>query len=136
MKIELPGLKKQQQLIFEESTKAAIEQLKKNLKAPVIPGQTEVDESKYPRTHLLREHEGWEPPHQDIIGAYFRHFQQHFPDYNTDAKLADLLGLTSDRRVREYKSASRTIPYGVWRHFLVLTGRAPQEIIEVKAFMG
>ena len=136
MKIEMPSIKKQQQLIFEQSTKAGIEQLKKNLKAPVIPGQTEVDENKYPRTHLLREHEGWEAPHQDIIGAYFRHFQSHFPDYNTDGKLADLLGLTSDRRVREYKSASRTIPYGLWRKFLVMTGRAPQEIIEVKAFMG
>ncbi len=136
MKIQLPGIKKQQQIIFEESTKAAIEQLKKNLKAPAIPGQTEIDEHQYPRTHLLREHEGWEPPHQDIIGAYFRHFQQHFPDYGTDAKLAALLGLTSDRRVREYKSAARVIPYGVWRHFLVLTGRAPQEIIEVKSFMG
>lgn len=136
MKIELPGIKKQQHIIFEESTKAAIEQLKKNLKAPVIPGQTEIDESKYPRTHLLREHEGWEPPHQDIIGAYFRHFQEHFPDYGTDGKLAALLGLTSDRRVREYKSASRVIPYGVWRLFLVLTGRAPQDIIEVKCFMG
>jgi len=136
MKIELPSITQQQKTIFEENTKAAIDQLKKNLKAPVIPGQTEIDESQYPRTHLLREHEGWEPPHQDIIGAYFRHFQQHFPDYNTDGKLAALLGLTSDRRVREYKSAARTIPYGVWRHFLVLTGRAQQEIIEVKAFMG
>jgi hypothetical protein len=136
MKIELPDIQKQQRFIFEESTKEGIAQLKKNLKAPVIPGQTEVDENKYPRTHLLREHEGWEPPHQDIIGAYFRHFQQHFTDYGTDAKLADLLGLTSDRRVREYKSASRTIPYGLWRKFLVMTGRAPQEIIEVKAFMG
>ncbi len=132
----MPSIKQQQHIIFEESTKAAIDQLKKNLKAQVIPGQTEIDESNYPRTHLLREHEGWEPPHQDIIGAYFRHFQSHFPDYNTDGKLAALLGLTSDRRVREYKSASRTIPYGVWRKFLVMTGRAPQEIIEVKAFMG
>lgn len=136
MKIDLPDIKSQQRFIFEESTKKSIDQLKMNLKAPVLPGQTEVDESKYPRTHLLREHEGWEPPHQDIIGAYFRHFQKHFPEYGTDGKLGALLGLTSDRRVREYKSASRTIPYGVWRHFLVLTGRAPQEIIEVKAFMG
>jgi hypothetical protein len=136
MKINLPSIKDQQRIIFEESTKASIEQLKNNLKAPVLPSQTEVDESQYPRTHLLREHEGWEPPHQDIIAAYFRHFQQHFSDYSTDAKLASLLGLTSDRRVREYKSAARVIPYGVWRDFLVLTGRAPQEIRAVLAFMG
>lgn len=136
MKIPLATIADQQRYIFKVSIDDSINKLKKNLKAPVIPGPTEVDESKYPRTHLLREHEGWESPHQDIIGAYFRHFQNHFPEYGTDAKLAALLGLTSDRRVREYKSASRTIPYGVWRHFLVLTGRAPQEIIEVKAFMG
>jgi hypothetical protein len=136
MKIALPSIANQQRFIFEESTKKSIEQLKINLKAPVIQGQTEVDENKYPRTHLLREHEGWEPPHQDIIGAYFRHFQTHFPDYGTDAKLAGLLGLTSDRRVREYKSAGRTIPYGVWRLFLVMTGRAPQEIIKVFSFMS
>jgi hypothetical protein len=136
MKIQMPSIKQQQKIIFEQSTKAAIDQLKKNLKAPELPGQTEVDESQYPRTHLLREREGWEPPHPDIIGAYFRHFQSHFPEYNTDGKLAALLGLTGDRRVREYKSGDRTIPYGVWRYFLVLTGRAPQEIIEVKAFMG
>lgn len=136
IKIPLASISDQQRYIFKVSTEASLDILKKNLKAPVIPGQTEIDESRYPRTHLLREHEGWEPPHEDIIGAYFRHFQQHFPDYGTDAKLAALLGLTSDRRVREYKSGDRTIPYGVWRHFLVLTGRAPQEIIEVKAFMG
>lgn len=136
MKIQLPSIKQQQQIIFEESTKAAIEQLKKNLKAPVIPGQTEIDENDYPRTHLLRKDEGWEAPHPDVIGAYFRHFQSNFPEYGTDGKLAALLGLTGDRRVREYKSGFVKIPYGVWRHFLVITGRAPQEIIEVKAFMG
>ncbi|KPY67013.1 Uncharacterized protein ALO94_05204, partial [Pseudomonas syringae pv. spinaceae] len=30
----------------------------------------------------------------------------------------------------------RKVPYGVWRHFLVLTGRAPQDIIPVLAFMA
>jgi hypothetical protein len=136
MKIVLPDIPKQQAMIFEEAAKDGIAQLKANLKAPRISPQTEIDEGQYPRTHLLREQEGWEPPHQDIVAAYFRQFQQCFPQYNTDGKLAALLGLSSDRRVRAFKSGSKTVPYGVWRHFLVMTGRAPQEIIPVLAFMG
>lgn len=135
MKIKLPSISEQQKFIFEESTKEAIRILKNNLKAPHYSGQTEIDESKYPRTHLLREKEGWEPPHQDIIGAYFRNFQSLFPEYNTDKKLADLLGLSSDRRVREYKSGARTIPFGIWRKFLVITGKAPQDVLEVLAYI-
>ncbi|MNF91199.1 hypothetical protein D3C84_737920 [compost metagenome] len=136
MNIELPAISEQQAFIFEAATKEAVVQLKANLKAPRLPSQTEVDESQYPRTHLLREAEGWEPPHRDIAGAYFRHFQSHFPEYGTDAKLAGLLGLSSDRRVRAFKDGSKSPPYGAWRRFLVLTGRAPQEIFPVLAFMA
>ncbi|MES2207311.1 MAG: hypothetical protein V4525_11040 [Pseudomonadota bacterium] len=134
--IELPSIQEQQKFIFEESAKLAIKTLKENLKAPILPAQNELDESLYNRSHLLRENEGWKAPHPDIIACYFRHFQKHFSDYNTDSKLADLLGLSSDRRIREYKNGDRTIPYGVWRRFLVITGRAPQDIIPVFAFMG
>lgn len=136
MKIKLPSLSEQQKLIFEESTKEAISILKVNLKAPVYPGQDEIDESQYPNTHLLREREGWAPPHPDTVGAYFRHFQEHFPDYNTDQKLADLLGISSNRRIREFKSGDRGVPYGIWRKFLVMTGRAPQDVIKVFGFMA
>ena len=136
MKIKLPNIDEQQKIIFEESTKEAIAVLKKNLKAPRYPRQEEIDEDQYNRTHLLKEEEGWEAPDPDIIGAYFRHFQCHFSDYDTDRKLADLLGLSSDRRVREYKSGARKIPYAVWRNFLVLTGRAPQCVMEVKGYLG
>lgn len=136
MVIELPDIATQQAMIFEEGTKAAIAQLKANLDAPRVSPQTEVDESQYPRTHLLREREGWEPPHPDVIGAYFRHFQSHFKEYGTDAKLADLLGLSTNRRVRAFKEGSTPVPYGVWRHFLVMTGRVPQDVIPVLAFMA
>lgn len=136
MKITLPSIRDQQKAIFAASTKAAIEQLQKNLQAPELPPQTEVDETLFPRTHLLKENEGWEPPSPEIIAAYFRHFQSHFPEFGTDKQLARLLRLSSDRRVREYKSGDRTIPYGVWREFLTLTGRAPQDIVAVLAFMG
>jgi hypothetical protein len=70
------------------------------------------------------------------VGAYFRHFQAHFPEHGTDAKLAALLGLSSDRRIREFKNGSRKVPYGIWRSFLVLTGRAPQDILPVLGYMA
>lgn len=136
MKIELPSIAKQQAAIHQAATQQAIEQLKANLDAPHLPPQTEVDEAAYSRSHLLREREGWEPPHPDIVGAYFRHFQAHFEQYNSDAKLAALLGLSGDRRVREFKQGRRSVPYNVWRTFLVLTGRAPQDVLPVLAFMA
>ena len=106
------------------------------MSTPVLPPQTEVDESQYPRTHLLREREGWEAPHKDIVAAYFGHLRQHFPEYRTDKKLAGLLGVSSDRRVREFKSGARKVPYGIWRKLLIVTGRAPQDVLTVLAFMG
>ena len=136
MKINLPGVKDQQKIIFQESTKEAIAILKNNLNAPVYPPQDEIDEDAYSNTHLLREREGWKAPPPDIVGAYFRQFQKHFPDYNTDKKLADLLGVTSDRRVREFKHGDRSVPYGIWRKFLVITGRAPQDVLQVLGYMA
>lgn len=136
MKIDLPNMSEQQLVVFEESTKEAIALLKQNLKAPKIPGQTTVDESNYPKNHLLREHEGFESPASDIVRAYFTHFQANFDEYGTDKKLAYLLGLSSDRRIREFKEGSRKVPYGVWRKFLVFTGRVPQDVLPVLAFMA
>lgn len=136
LEIPLPSIEEQQRIVFEAATTAAIEQLKANLDAPRYRGQTEVDESTLGRAHLLREHEGWEAPSPDIVGAYFRHFQGHFPEYGTDGRLATLLGVSSDRRVRDYKQGVRKVPYGVWRRFLVLTGRVPQDVIPVLAFMA
>lgn len=136
MKIDLPDVKTQQAKIYEAATMHGIEQLKKNLKAPVLPGQNLVDEGQYPRTHLLRESEGFEAPDPEIVKAYFKHFLEHFKEYDTDMKLAKLLGLSSDRRIRAFKEGSKNVPYNVWRHFLVLTGRVPQDIVPVLAFMA
>lgn len=136
MRIELPSIADQQSAVFEAATKAAIKQLQANLKAPHIPGQTYANEADHPRTHLLREHEGWEPPAPEIVRAYFKHLQDNFPEYGTDGKLADLLGLSSNRRVREFKEGGRKVPYELWRRFLVLTGRAPQDVLPVLAFMA
>lgn len=138
MKIDLPSIEDQQELIFQEATKEAISQLEANLNAPRYPVQDLVDENLYPRTHLLRENEGWEAPAPEIVKAYFRHFQNHFTEYSTDGKLAVLLGMVgggNDRRIRAFKDGSKKTPYGVWRRFLVLTGRVPQEIIRVLGIM-
>lgn len=135
MNISLPSIQEQQRIVLEQATKEAIAQLKQNLKAPVLHPKQEIDEGMYSRNHLLREGEGWEPPAPEVVRAYFKYFQEHFPEYDTDKKLAKLLGVSSDRRIREMKEGKKPA-YGVWRKFLVLTGRAPQEIIPVLAFMG
>ncbi|OBU86070.1 hypothetical protein [Chromobacterium subtsugae] len=139
MKIHLPSIADQQKFIFEEATKEAIALLQANLQAPVLPGQQEVDESQYKRDHLLRQDEGWEAPSPDIVGAYFRHFQMHFPEYGTDAQLGTLLGLRGknrDRRIRSFKDGSVVMPYELWRRFLIITGRAPQDVLKVLAYMA
>lgn len=130
MKIELPSIAEQQLLVWMESQKEAIAMMNKNLDAQVMRAPLAVDESAYPRTHLLREREGWEPPHKDLVAAYFQQFKELF-GYGSDKEMADALGLSSDRRVREFKQGKIPVPYGVWRRFLVMTGRAPQEVIPV-----
>lgn len=136
MQIHLPDIQAQQKMIFEMATLEGIEQLKKNLSAPCVPSPVEVDETAYPRTHLLRKHEGWQAPDPAIVRAYFKQFQAHFDAYSTDKKLAGLLRLDSDRRIRKFKEGSQSVPYEIWRNFLTLTGRAPQDIVSVMAFMG
>lgn len=130
MKIELPGIAEQQLFVFKEAQQEAIEAMKKNSEAKVMVAPLSVDECAYPRTHLLREREGWEPPHKDLVAAYFDQFKGLF-GYGSDKEMAVLLGLSSDRRVREFKQGKSTVPYGVWRRFLVMTGRAPQDVIPV-----
>lgn len=136
MEIKLPGIEEQQRMVFSAGIDDAIVQLQNNKSARIVKPLREIDENNYPRTHLLREREGWEPPHPDIVGAYFRHFQSYCPEYDTDAKLAKLLGLSADRRVRAFKQGAQTVPYGVWRTFLVMTGRAVQDVIPVKFISG
>ncbi len=131
MKIDLLSLADQQRFVIEQGNLAAIKQLEKNAQAPEIDSVLEVDESQLSSAHLLRENQGWIAPDPDLVAAYFRHFQAHFPVYGTDKKLAGLLGLSSDRRVRDFKSGARKVPYDLWRRFLVMTGRVDQEVIEV-----
>lgn len=134
MKIELPPIPDQQDFIYKQGILESIALLEKNLTAARFPVQDLIDESEYSRNHLLRENEGWQAPAPELVKAYFRHFQNTFPEYGTDAKLAALLGIQgsgSDRRIRAFKDGSKKTPYGIWRRFLVLTGRVSQEIIPV-----
>lgn len=135
MKIDLPDIKEQQRVIYKEAIKEAKKQLDDNLKAPVIESPADINEAGYSRAHLL-DKERYESPDADIVAAYFRQLQGAFPEYGTDKKLAHLLGVSSDRRIREYKTGARRIPYEIWDRFLVLTGRKPQTIIKVIGFMA
>lgn len=138
MKIEIPllSLDQQRKYILRQALDESVKQLEANLDAPVFPPQTEVAETGQNSLHLLRENEGWQAPSPDLVAAYFRHFQNYFPQYDTDEKLAELLGVSSNRRVRAFKSGEKKVPYGVWRRFLVMTGRVPQDIVPVLGYLG
>lgn len=123
-------------VVYERFTRSAIAMLKANEKARRVLPQTEVDEDKLPRNHLLPAGEGWQAPSPLLVTAYFNHFKEHFPEYGTDDRLAELLGVSSARRLREYKQGVAKVPYHVWRQFLVMTGRVPPIIPRVFAFMG
>jgi hypothetical protein len=135
MEIKIPSIEAQKRFIFEQATREAIRQLEQNLNAPVVEGLA-IDESQYSNEHLLPEHR-WKPPHADIVYAYIEQFKRH-SDYATDKAVAEWLGLkgnNAERRLRAYREGSESPPYGVWRRLLVATGRVPQEIIPVIAFM-
>ncbi|CAK2502059.1 XRE family transcriptional regulator [Vibrio crassostreae] len=135
MQITIPTIEDQQRQIVADGIKKAIKQLQANIDAPVFAPQTERDEAQYSNAHLL-DKARYEPPHADIVGAYFRHFQSLMADYDSDKKLAALLGVSSDRRVREFKQGKAAIPYEIWDRFLVMTGRKPQTIIPVMGYLG
>lgn len=136
MKIDLPSIEQQQKFIFQAATEDAIAQLRANLQAPRIE-DLGIDESLYSRDHLLTE-ERWQTPHPEIVRAYLEQFQRH-THYKTDKALAAWLGLKgnqAERRLRAYKTGDESPPFGIWRKLLVATGRVPQEIIPVIAFMS
>ena len=136
MKIKVPKMAAQQRFIFEVATKAGIDQLEKNLQAPVIE-DLELDERDYDNSHLLTE-DRWKPPHPDIVFAYIEQLKRN-SEYKTDKEIVRWLGLkgnNAERRLRAYRNGDDKPPYGIWRKILVATGRVPQEIEPVIAFMG
>ncbi|SEL88268.1 hypothetical protein SAMN04487787_12819 [Kosakonia sacchari] len=137
IKIDMPDIQTQKDIVLRESVRQACVQLENNLKAPHIPGP-DFDFRQYDQSHLKTEDEGWMPPAAEVVNAWFEHFKSAFPEYGSDKKLGLLLGLTgnADRRIRSFRSGERPVPYGIWRRFLVITGRAMQEIITVRAFIA
>lgn len=134
MEIELPDMGSQKEFVRRENVREACIALEKGLDAPRMPGPEKFNYRAYSTKHLLTEAEGWEAPAHEVVNAWFEHFKSNFPDYSSDLKLGQLLGLkggngNGDRRMRAFRLGERPVPYGVWRRFLVMTGRVNQEII-------
>ncbi|KFW97581.1 hypothetical protein [Pectobacterium carotovorum] len=133
LKIDIPDIRTQKDMVRRDAVRKACIQLDKNLLAEHIPGPVHFDYRQYGTRHLNVENDGWEPPAAALVNAWFEHFKSAFPEYGSDKKLGILLGLNGnvDRRIRSFRNGERPVPYGVWRHFLVITGRVSQEIIPV-----
>ncbi|MEL5582746.1 MULTISPECIES: hypothetical protein [Enterobacterales] len=132
--IDLPGIDEQRMLLLQRGAEAGCTLLRANLNAPHYPVASGINAADYGDKHLRTLDEGWEPPAAALVSAWFAHFQKCFPEYASESKLAGLLGLSGangGRRIRAYTSGDEKIPYGLWRRFLVMTGRASQEIIPV-----
>lgn len=132
--IDLPGINEQRIMLLQQGADEGCKQLRANLEAPRYPAAPGIDAAAYGDKHLRTLDEGWEPPAAALVSAWFTHFQECFAQYDSDNKLAALLGLSgtnAGRRIRAYTSGDEKIPYGLWRRFLVLTGRVSQEIIPV-----
>lgn len=116
-----------------ESVRRASALMLKGLGAPTIPGPDSFRYRDYGTEHLHEISEGWKPPAQEVVCAWFTHFRSCVPAYATDDSLGVLLGLGhgAGERVREYSLGFAYVPYHVWRRFLIATGRAGQEIVPV-----
>lgn len=132
--IPLPSVSQQRMILLRDGADRGCEALKKNLAAPQFGSIDDFDASAYGDKHLLTEAEGWQPPAPELICSWFGQLQAAFPEFASEEKLAVLLGLKgkqADRRIRAFKTGETAIPYGIWRRFLILTGRVSQEIIPV-----
>ncbi|MDL5838934.1 hypothetical protein QSW42_25035 [Escherichia coli] len=134
IKITLPSINEQRMEIFKNGIDEAISALRENATAAPYPKAKAVDYSTLDERYFLTVEQGWVAPPHTLVNAWFEQFKSTFPEYGSDSSLAALLGNHSNgasRRIREYRNGEKPIPFGIWRKFLVLTGRAPQEIIPV-----
>lgn len=138
IEIDLPDLNEQRRIVYRDHVEKACQQLRDNLNAARKQVHCSVNPADYGTAHLAAEKDAWQAPDPALVQAWFLQFMDLFPEYGTDKKLGELLGLTggnTDRRMRSFRNGERPIPYDVWRRFLVLTGRVNQEIIPVLAFV-
>ncbi|HEB4132006.1 TPA: hypothetical protein RZ297_004627 [Escherichia coli] len=134
IKIELSSIKLQRMEIFKRGIEQSILALQSNAAAAPYPEAKAVDYSTLDERYFLTVEQGWIAPPHSLVNAWFEQFKSTFPEYGSDSSLAVLLGIHSNgasRRIREYRNGEKPIPYGIWRKFLVITGRVPQEIIPV-----
>lgn len=141
MEIDLPDMGSQKDLVRRENVRKACAELEKGLNAPRMAGPVSFKYRDYSTKHLLTEADGWEPPPHEVVNAWFEHFKNNFPDYSSDLKLGQLLGLkgapgNGDRRMRAFRLGERPVPYGIWRRFLIMTGRVSQEITPVMVIIN
>jgi len=132
--IELPDINEQRLTLLRRGAEKGCEILRLNLEAPHYGSARDFNAETFGDKHLRTENEGWEAPVPELVNAWFGQFQATFTEYASEAKLGALLGLNgkqADRRIRAFKSGEISVPYGIWRRFLVITGRASQEIIPV-----
>lgn len=134
LKIDLPSLADQRRTVYESQINSACEALRANLDAPVYAVPAGADRYASQSAHLKTESEGWQPPEPVIVDAWFRQFQDALPAYNSDEKLGALLGISRTHSIREWRKGTKPVPYGVWRRFLIMTGRVVQEITPVLGF--
>lgn len=136
IEIALPSMKAQRLMILEKDTEIAVTTLKSNLLGVEFPKADGVNYSAIDARVFLTVEQGWVAPDHELVNAWFNQVKDNFSDYRTDAKLGNLLGLHgggADRRIRAYRNGDETIPYGIWRKFLELTGRV---VPEVKPVLG
>jgi len=136
--VVLPGLNEQAKFVALQRAKELAQAVDAICRQPVIDIPLTLDgkpisENDYPKTHLLERERGWEPPHQDLVKAYFEQLKAYDSKYSENG-IAELLDLSSGRAVRNFKSGERPVPYAVWRKFLVATGRAPIDIPKMIGF--
>ncbi|EIE7418003.1 hypothetical protein LDT93_004409 [Salmonella enterica] len=134
IKITLPSLNMQRMEIFKKGIEQSILALQSNAAAAPYPKAKTVDYSTLDERYFLTVEQGWIAPSHSLVNAWFEQFKSNFPEYGSDSSLAVLLGIHSNgasRRIREYRNGEKPIPYGIWRKFLVITGRVPQEIYPV-----
>ncbi|EBF9323877.1 hypothetical protein EWD79_22125 [Salmonella enterica subsp. enterica serovar Java] len=134
IEIKIPPIEIQRMEVFENGIKESIEELRKNLAAPPYPKSASVNYNALDARYFMTIEQGWIAPPCELVNAWFEQFKASFPQYGVDKTLAALLGIHSNgasRRIREYRNGEKPIPYGIWRKFLVLTGRVKQEIYPV-----
>lgn len=134
--LPLPSLDEQRLMVLNADTEQAIFILNENLNANTFPPADGIDYASLdPRIFNTLE-QGWIAPSPEVINAWFNQVKGLFSEYSSDGKLGALLGLqgnSADRRIRAYRNGAETIPYGIWRKFLELTGRA---VVDVRPVLG